>query len=88
MISRFSGCMYLDQTRASLSRSMECGHIEKAVYIGLESVADIPPWTFVSGTAAQLQVHACWVCHCAAVLRHRSMHAISSCIVYIASVGR
>ena len=76
MISRLSGCMYLDQTRASPSRSMECGHIEQAVYIGLEGVADIPPSTFVSGTAAQLQVHAGKLCHCAAVLRHRSMHAM------------
>jgi hypothetical protein len=35
-------------------RSLECGPIEKAVYIGRESVADMPPPTFVSDAGVDM----------------------------------
>ena len=51
-LSDVSGTCYLND-RAAYVRiphrsSLECGHIEKAVYIGRESVADIRPLSFVS----------------------------------------
>jgi hypothetical protein len=58
-LSDVSGTCYLNDRAAYVRiphrRSLECGHIEKAVYIGRESVADIRPLGFVSdvGRGAQ-----------------------------------
>jgi hypothetical protein len=52
---------------------LECGHIEKAVYIGRESVADIRPPSLVSGAGVDPKEHAC-CCHHIYHARHPIVH--------------